>query len=95
MERDHIKQWKSAASLCIWHAQSIETLLSSGKGNPAAGIMLALLAEMARNESETLRERIKPGLALARKEVCYLAGEKEQRLRASNSYTSTRILRAS
>src|ERR1700736_1291336 len=34
-----------------WHAQSIETLLPSGKRNPAAGIMLALLAEMARSES--------------------------------------------
>lgn len=50
-----------------WHAQSIETLLPSGKRNPAAGIMLALLAEIARNESETLRERIKSGLALARR----------------------------
>jgi DNA invertase Pin-like site-specific DNA recombinase len=50
-----------------WHAQGVETLLQSGKRNPAAGIMLALLAEMARNESETLRERIKSGLALARK----------------------------
>jgi len=50
-----------------WHAQSIETLLPNGKRNPAAGIMLALLAEMTRNESETLRERIKSGLALARK----------------------------
>src|SRR5438094_7472296 len=50
-----------------WHAQSIETLLPNGKRNPAAGIMLALLAEMARNESETLRERIKSGLAHARK----------------------------
>jgi DNA invertase Pin-like site-specific DNA recombinase len=50
-----------------WHSQSIETLLTSGKRNPAAGIMLALLAEMARSESETLRERIKSGLALARK----------------------------
>jgi len=49
-----------------WHAQGIETLLSNGKRNPSAGIMLALLAEMARNESETLRERIKSGLALAR-----------------------------
>jgi DNA invertase Pin-like site-specific DNA recombinase len=29
--------------------------------------MLALLAEMARNETETLRERIKSGLAEARK----------------------------
>jgi len=28
--------------------------------------MLALLAEIARNESETLRDRIKSGLALAR-----------------------------
>jgi hypothetical protein len=35
-----------------WHAQSVETLLPSGKRNPAAGIMLALLAEMARGESE-------------------------------------------
>jgi DNA invertase Pin-like site-specific DNA recombinase len=50
-----------------WHSQSIETILPSGKRNPAAGIMLALLAEMARSESETLRERIKSGLALARK----------------------------
>ena len=49
-----------------WHAQAIETLLPNGKRNPAAGIMLALLAEMARNESETLRERIKSGLTLAR-----------------------------
>ena len=50
-----------------WHAQAIETLLPNGNRNPAAGIMLALLAEMARNESETLRERIKSGLAHARK----------------------------
>ena len=50
-----------------WHAQSIETLLPNGKRNPAAGIMLALLAEMARSESEILRDRIKSGLALARK----------------------------
>src|SRR6266478_2568619 len=59
-----------------WHAQSIETLLPSGKRNPAAGIMLALLAEMARNESETLRERIKSGLALARKRGVLLGRRK-------------------
>ena len=59
-----------------WHAQSIETLLPSGKRNPAAGIMLALLAEMARNESETLRERIKSGLALARKRGVLLGRKK-------------------
>jgi DNA invertase Pin-like site-specific DNA recombinase len=49
-----------------WHQQGIETLLPNGKRNPAAGIMFALLAEMARAERETLSERIKSGLAEAR-----------------------------
>ena len=51
-----------------WHAQGIETLLPNGKRNPAAGIMLALLAEMARNEREVLRARIVSGLAEARRQ---------------------------
>jgi len=50
-----------------WHAQGIETLLANGKRNPAAGIMLALLAEIARGEVETLRDRINSGLAEARR----------------------------
>jgi DNA invertase Pin-like site-specific DNA recombinase len=50
-----------------WHAQGVETLLPNGKRNPAAGIMVALLAEIARSEIETLRERIKSGLAEARR----------------------------
>lgn len=50
-----------------WHAQGIETLLPNGKRNPAAGIMLALLAEIARNEVAVLRERIASGLAEARR----------------------------
>jgi DNA invertase Pin-like site-specific DNA recombinase len=50
-----------------WHAQGVETLLANGKRNPAAGIMLALLAEMARSEVELLRERINSGLAEARR----------------------------
>lgn len=50
-----------------WHAQGIETLMANGKRNPAAGIMLALLAEMARAELETMRERINSGLAEARR----------------------------
>ena len=50
-----------------WHSQGIETLLSNGKRNPSAGIMLALLSEIARNEVEVLRERIMSGLAQARK----------------------------
>ena len=41
-----------------WHAQGIETLLPSGKRNPSAAIILAVLAEMARAETDTLRERI-------------------------------------
>jgi DNA invertase Pin-like site-specific DNA recombinase len=48
-----------------WHAQSMETLLPDGKANPAARIMFALLAEMARAERETLSERVKSGLAEA------------------------------
>jgi len=35
-----------------WNAQRIETLLPDGKRNPAAAIMFALLAEMARAERE-------------------------------------------
>lgn len=50
-----------------WHSQGVETLMPSGKRNPAASVMLALLAEMARNETETLRERINSGLAEARR----------------------------
>src|SRR5438477_12901490 len=50
-----------------WHAQGIETLLANGKRNPAAGIMLALLSEMARSEVEVLRARINSGLAEARR----------------------------
>lgn len=50
-----------------WHQQSIETLLENGKRNPAAAIMFALLAEMARSERETLVERINSGLAEARR----------------------------
>lgn len=50
-----------------WHAQGVETLLPDGRRNPAAGIMLALLGEMARSEVETLRVRIHSGLAQARR----------------------------
>jgi len=50
-----------------WHQQRIETLLPSGKRNPAAGIMLALLSEMALAETETLSERILSGLQEAKR----------------------------
>jgi DNA invertase Pin-like site-specific DNA recombinase len=70
-----------------WHAQSIETLLPSGKRNPAAGIMLALLAEMARNEAETMKERINSGLAEARRK-----GKKLGRPEGSG-YTPAQLLK--
>lgn len=50
-----------------WHQQSIETLLANGKRNPAASLMFAILADVARSERETLSERIKSGLAEARR----------------------------
>ena len=50
-----------------WHAQGFETLLDSGKRNPCSSLMLALLADMARSEVETLRERINSGIAEARR----------------------------
>jgi len=63
-----------------WHAQQIETLLPNGKRNPSAGIMLALLAETARSEVETLRERIKSGLAQAKRKGVRLGRPKGTRL---------------
>ena len=69
-----------------WHAQGIETLLANGKRNPAASIMLALLAEMARNETETLRERINSGLANARRKGVTLGRP------AGTGYDAARLL---
>jgi DNA invertase Pin-like site-specific DNA recombinase len=51
-----------------WHAQRIETLLPSGRRNPAASIMFSLLAEMARSERETLIDRINSGIADAKRQ---------------------------
>jgi DNA invertase Pin-like site-specific DNA recombinase len=65
--RQFVETLEECGVSLYWHAQGIETLLPNGKRNPAAGIMLALLAEMARNETETLRERINSGLAEARR----------------------------
>ncbi|MBL9143897.1 MAG: recombinase family protein [Verrucomicrobiaceae bacterium] len=69
-----------------WHAQGIETLLANGKRNPAASIMLALLAEMARSETETLRERINSGLAEARRKGVKLGRP------AGSGYDAARLL---
>ncbi len=63
-----IEEMEAFGVSLYWHAQRIETLLTNGKRNPAASIMFALLAEIARNERETLVERINSGLAKARRE---------------------------
>jgi len=59
-----------------WHSQRIETLMPSGKKNPAAAIMMALLSEIAANEVEVLRERILSGLAEARRKGIQLGRRK-------------------
>lgn len=64
---DAVERLTEAGVSLYWHAQASETLLPSGKRNPATGLMLAILAEMARAEKETLVERIKSGLTEARR----------------------------
>lgn len=63
-----------------WHSQAIETLLPNGKTNPAARVMLALLAEMARNELEVLRTRILSGLEEAKRKGVILGRRKGTKL---------------
>jgi DNA invertase Pin-like site-specific DNA recombinase len=62
---DFLEKLDDAKVSLYWHSQSIETLMPNGKRNPAAGIMFAMLAEMARAERETLSERTKSGLQRA------------------------------
>jgi DNA invertase Pin-like site-specific DNA recombinase len=64
---DVVEKLTDAGVSLYWHAQRIETIMDNGKRNPAAGIMLALMAELAMAERETLIERINSGLAEARR----------------------------
>jgi len=75
-----------------WHAQGIETLQASGKRNPAAAIMLAVLAEMARAETDTLRERISSGLAEARRKGVTLGRPKGSGLETADFLAKHRDL---
>jgi DNA invertase Pin-like site-specific DNA recombinase len=78
-----VEQLDSQGVSLYWHAQGIETLLPNGKRNPAAGIMLAVLAEMARAELETLKARIASGLAEARRKGTKLGRPKGTSLEAA------------
>ncbi len=51
----------------FWLNGGLETLSANGSRNPAAFVVLALLAEIARGEVEQLRERVLSGLAEARR----------------------------
>lgn len=64
---DVVERLHDAGASLYWHSQRIETLDAKGKRNPAAGMMLALMAEMAMAERETLIERTNSGLAEARR----------------------------
>ena len=63
-----VEQLEAAGVSLYWHAQGIETLMASGKWNPAAAIMLALLAE-ARRKGVVLGRKVgstmMPGAVLA------------------------------
>lgn len=63
-----LEELEALAVSIYWHAQRIETLLPSGRRNPAASIMFSLLAEMARSERETLIDRINSGIAEAKRQ---------------------------
>jgi DNA invertase Pin-like site-specific DNA recombinase len=59
-----------------WHAQGIETMLDNGTRNPAAGLIFSIMSEFARNESEQLSQRIRSGLAEARRKGVVLGRAK-------------------
>jgi DNA invertase Pin-like site-specific DNA recombinase len=56
----------SGVSLYI-HKFHIETLLPDKKRNPLAGMLLAVFAELAYNETELLSDRIKSGMQAAKR----------------------------
>jgi len=50
-----------------WHLQRMETLLPDGRLNHAATVIFALMAGLAKNETDMLSERIKSGMEEARR----------------------------
>lgn len=62
-----VEKLTDAGVSLYWHSQRIETLLPDGRRNQAAGMILALMSEMAMAERETLIERTKSGLDEARR----------------------------
>ncbi len=69
---DAVERCNEAGVSIYWHSQHIETLLPDGDRNPAAGMMLALLGEMARSERETISRRVRSGMDAARRQGKHL-----------------------
>jgi len=61
-----------------WHSQGIETMLDNGTRNPAAGLIFSIMSEFARSESEQLSQRIRSGLAEAKRKGVVLGRAKEE-----------------
>lgn len=59
----------TARKISIYISQyNIDTLLPNGKLNPAASMIFAITADMARQERETMIERIVSGMAAAKRQ---------------------------
>lgn len=66
---------------------NIETLLPNGKLNPAASMIFAITADMARQERENLSERIKSGMEEAKRQGKYI-GRREGKLYSESDLRS-------
>jgi DNA invertase Pin-like site-specific DNA recombinase len=66
---------------------NIETLLPNGKLNPAASMIFAITADMARQERENLSERIKSGMEEAKRQGKRI-GRKEGKLYSESDLRS-------
>src|SRR5207237_6188772 len=71
-----LRRWKNAACLCIGTRNQSKRFYQMGNATPPQGSCWHCSPRWARNESETLRERIKSGLALARKRGVMLGRRK-------------------
>ena len=60
----------------FWLSQQVDTLLENGKRNPMAMLMFAFLAENARAEKELMVERVRSGMAEARRKGTHLGRRK-------------------
>lgn len=80
---DAVERCNEAKVSIYWHSQRSETLLPDGERNPATGMMLAILGEMARTEREFLSKRVRSGMSEARKQGKHVGRPKGSTLDAA------------